>query len=56
VGSLADDELGRSCIDLYDEESTIGEVVVGHISHVARHLGMIEGIVGALGGRGTATV
>ena len=43
------------CTDLYGRTSPIGSVVIGHLSHAGRHLGMIEALRG-LRGRGTATI
>jgi hypothetical protein len=36
--------------------NTIGDALIVHITHDSRHLGMIEGLLGSLTGRGTATV
>ena len=33
----------------------VGEAMFGHISHINRHLGMIEAIKGMLGLEGSAT-
>jgi len=43
------------CTDLYGRTNPIGSVVIGHLSHAGRHLGMIEALRG-LRGRGTATI
>jgi hypothetical protein len=48
--------LERTVIDLYGDETTIGEVILNHLSHADRHLGMIEALRGVLGERGTATI
>jgi hypothetical protein len=48
--------LERTVVDLYGDEATIGEVILNHLSHADRHLGMIEALRGVLGERGTATV
>jgi hypothetical protein len=48
--------LERTVVDLYGDETTIGEVLMNHLSHADRHLGMIEALRGVLGERGTATV
>ena len=34
VDDLVDDDLERSCADLYDEESTVGEVVILSLIHI----------------------
>ncbi len=48
--------LERVVVDLYGDEAAIGEVILNHLSHADRHLGMIEALRGVLGERGTATV
>lgn len=48
--------LERTVVDLYGDDATIGEVILDHLSHADRHLGMIEALRGVLGERGTATV
>ena len=48
--------LERTVVDLYGDETTIGDVILNHLSHADRHLGMIEALRGVLGERGTATV
>jgi hypothetical protein len=57
VGRIRDDAiLERSVVDLYGDEGPIGEVLLNHLSHADRHLGMIEALRGVVGERGTATV
>ena len=48
--------LERRVVDLYGDTETIGDVILNHLSHADRHLGMIEALRGVLGERGTATV
>jgi hypothetical protein len=48
--------LERTVVDLYGDDTTIGDVLLNHLSHADRHLGMIEALRGVLGERGTATV
>jgi len=48
--------LERTVVDLYGDEATIGELILNHLFHADRHLGMIEALRGVLGERGTATV
>ena len=48
--------LERSVVDPYGDENPIGEVILNHLSHADRHLGMIEALRGVLGERGTATI
>lgn len=38
------------------EGATLGDDLLSHLIHVSRHLGMIEGLRGVLGERGSATV
>ena len=55
--ALDDDRvLERRVVDLYGDTETIGDVILNHLSHADRHLGMIEALRGVLGERGTATV
>lgn len=56
VALLDDEVLARRVIDLYGDQSTMADVIVGVMSHTDRHLGMIEAVRGVLGERGTATV
>jgi hypothetical protein len=56
VASFDDEALGRAVTDVYGDESTIADAILGHHSHADRHLGMIEALRGVLGERGTATV
>ena len=44
------------CTDLYEQKTSIGTVVMSHLTHANRHLGMIEALKGMLGVRGTATL
>jgi hypothetical protein len=45
----------RRVVDLHGDEEPLSEVILGLLSHTARHLGMIEGLRGVAGDRGTAT-
>jgi hypothetical protein len=57
IARIDDDALlERSVTDLYGDEAPIGEVLLNHLSHADRHLGMIEALRGVVGERGTATV
>lgn len=56
VGVLTPEQVELEVIDLYDDRSTIAEVIASIISHTDRHLGMMEAIRGVLGERGTTTV
>jgi DinB family protein len=49
-------DLGNRTVDLYGRESSIGTALLSHLTHVDRHLGMIEALRGVAGLRGTATV
>lgn len=46
----------RPCTDLYGRAGTVAEVLVHHLAHVSRHLGMIEALLGVSGRSGTASV
>ena len=57
LARIDDDRLlEQRVVDLYGDESTIGDTILNHLSHADRHLGMIEALRGVLGERGTATV
>jgi hypothetical protein len=48
-------DLERTLVDAYGDETSVAEMLLGHLSHADRHLGMIEALRGVLGERGTAT-
>jgi DinB family protein len=57
LAEITDDAvLERTVVDLYGNDSAIADVLLNHMSHADRHLGMIEAIRGVLGERGTATI
>ena len=56
LGRLTEEDLGRTVVDMYGDETDIAEVLLNHLSHADRHLGMIEALRGVVGERGTATV
>jgi hypothetical protein len=56
IGTLDDQLLQERGVDIYGRESSVGYVLLVHLSHASRHLGMIEGLRGVQGLRGTATV
>jgi hypothetical protein len=57
LGTIEDDPvLERIVVDLYGDETEIGEAILNHLSHADRHLGMIEAVRGVVGERGTATI
>jgi hypothetical protein len=49
-------ETERPCTDLYGRTGTVAGVLVGHLTHVSRHLGMIEALIGLTGRTGSASV
>jgi hypothetical protein len=56
VGAIKDQQLEQRGIDIYEHENSVGYVLLVHLSHASRHLGMIECLRGVQGLRGTATV
>ena len=56
VELLEDHQLEQRGVDIYGQKNSIGYVLLVHLSHASRHLGMIECLRGMLGLRGTATV
>ena len=53
---IDDEFLRHVVVDLYGETSAVGDVLLNHMSHADRHLGMIEALRGVLGERGSATI
>jgi hypothetical protein len=49
-------EVEHPCIDLYGRPGTISDVLVAHLAHVSRHLGMIEALIGVHGRPGSTSV
>jgi hypothetical protein len=56
VDLLEDDQLEQRGVDVYGRENSVGYVLLVHLSHASRHLGMIECLRGIQGLHGTATV
>jgi len=56
VAAADDEQLAENCIDMYGRETSVGAAVISHLTHVNRHLGMIEALRGVHSLRGTATV
>ena len=54
--SVRDEDLDRRGKDLYGNEGSVASLLVGHLQHLSRHLGMIEALVGVSGASGTASV
>lgn len=55
VASLSDELLLLECFDRSGRQLRMGAVVLEHLSHTSRHLGMVEALLGAQGLRGTLT-
>ncbi|NQW20809.1 MAG: DinB family protein [Chloroflexi bacterium] len=56
VGKLEDASFNAAFTDWHDNETNVGDAMVGYIAHANRHLGMLEALTGILGKEGTATV
>lgn len=56
VTGVDDGQLVESCVDMYGARTSVGTALLSHVSHMNRHLGMIEALKGVHGLRGTATV
>jgi hypothetical protein len=56
VASLDDETVLRDADNLLGETAPLEDSLIRHLSHVSRHLGMIEALRGLRGGHGTATV
>lgn len=55
-GALDDGLLHEEGVDIYGKVSSVAYVLLVHLAHAARHLGMVEALRGVQGMRGTATV
>jgi uncharacterized damage-inducible protein DinB len=55
LAAVDDGQLAESCVDMYGARTSVGTALLSHVSHMNRHLGMIEALKGAQGLRGTAT-
>jgi uncharacterized damage-inducible protein DinB len=55
LAALSPADLDAPCTDLYGKVNVVGDVLLSHLTHVNRHLGMIEALRGVQGARGTAT-
>lgn len=55
AAAIDDAMLGEVGRDLYERRSDVATLLVRHLGHVLRHLGMIEALRGMQGLRGTAT-
>jgi len=55
VGALDDESILRSADNLLGETAPLLDSLIRHLSHVSRHLGMVEALRGLHGGHGTAT-
>ncbi len=56
VAGLDAETMCTPCVDPYGRASSVAEVIMQHITHVSRHLGMIEALIGVTGRPGTATL
>ncbi len=56
LAAFGDEEMQRKATGMDGATFPLGEENAGQLSHTARHLGMIEGLRGVQGLRGTATV
>ncbi|MGH2404726.1 MAG: DinB family protein [bacterium] len=54
--AAADGRFEEACIDLYGRANSVAGMVLSHVRHGNRHLGMIEALRGVYGQRGTAAV
>jgi hypothetical protein len=60
IGSISDDEFQldeqpQSLSEGIWGNSTVGDAIMEHLTHICRHLGMMEAILGLQGVRGTAS-
>lgn len=55
LGALDDESIMRDADNLLGASAPLDDSLIRHLSHVSRHLGMIEALRGIRGGHGTAT-
>ena len=55
LARVEDRHLEQTLVDPYGDETEVAEMLLNHLSHADRHLGMIEALRGVLGEQGTAT-
>jgi hypothetical protein len=53
--ALDDDTFQTPLTDYFDKPRVAGDVLIGHLSHVSRHLGSMEALKGAMGLSGSVT-
>lgn len=53
---VSDEELGIVARDPYDRQASVATMFVANLTHLNRHLGMVEALVGVGGAKGTASV
>lgn len=56
VGVVDGAGFDRPFTDWHDNDTTLGDALVGYIAHANRHLGMIEALKGVMGMQGSVTV
>ena len=59
IAGLRDADLNRTGENVMydrDDQVRLGATVLNHMSHITRHLGMIEALKGVIGQRGTVTI
>ena len=56
VAKLDDESFNAPFTDWHENDTNVGDAMVGYIAHANRHLGMLEAIIGVLGKDGSVTV
>jgi len=56
VAKLNDESFNTQFTDWHDNDTSVGDAMVGYIAHANRHLGMLEALSGILGKDGSVTV
>ena len=56
VAKLDDESFNSQFTDWHDNDTSVGDAMVGYIAHANRHLGMLEALSGILGKDGSVTV
>ena len=56
LSQMTEADLSARITDLYARDSRLGTALLSHLTHIDRHLGMVEALRGVRGAKGTATV
>lgn len=55
VAKVDEAQMAELCVDLYGRERNVATVLLSHVTHLSRHLGMMEALRGIHGVRAAPT-